>query len=61
MSKKIVWSPLSVNDFDNILEYLNNNWDRRVTNHFIDLTGDSIKQILENPRQFPVIFKKGKI
>lgn len=61
MSKKIVWSPLSVSDFDNILEYLNNNWDRRVSNHFIDLTEDSIKQILKNPRQFPVIFKKEKI
>lgn len=61
MSKKIVWSPLSVRDFAMILEYLNKNWDEKVTNQFIDLIEIILDQISINPRQFPVIFKKERI
>jgi plasmid stabilization system protein ParE len=32
MSKQIVWSPLAESDLDRILEYLNENWDQKVTN-----------------------------
>ena len=61
MSKPIVWSPSSERDFANILEYLNENWNEKVTNQFIDLTENILNQISGNPRQFPVIFKKEKI
>lgn len=61
MSKKVVWSPLSENDFAKILEYLDKKWNNKVTNHFIDLTESMIEQISINPRQFPVINKKEKI
>ena len=61
MSKKIVWSPSSESDFAKILEYLNENWDKKVTNQFIDLTESILEQISINPRQFPVIYKKEKI
>jgi plasmid stabilization system protein ParE len=61
MRRQIVWSPLAENDFANILAYLNENWNEKVTNQFIDLTDEIIGQISVNPRQFPVIFKKGKI
>jgi plasmid stabilization system protein ParE len=44
-----------------ILEYLNENWDEKVVNQFIDLTEDILRQISINPRQFPVIYKKEKI
>lgn len=30
MPKPIVWSPLSENDFENILDYLENNWEGKV-------------------------------
>ena len=61
MTKQIVWSPLAENDFANILAYLYENWDNKVTNHFIDLTENLIRQIAINPAQFPLIHKKRKI
>jgi plasmid stabilization system protein ParE len=61
MSKQIIWSPLSEGDFARILEYLNENWDEKVANQFIDLTENILEQISINPRQFPLIYKKGKI
>jgi plasmid stabilization system protein ParE len=61
MHRQIVWSPLAESDFAKILEYLNKKWDEKVTNHFIDLTEELIGQISNNPRQFPVIYKKEKI
>jgi plasmid stabilization system protein ParE len=61
MHRQVVWSPLAERDFANILEYLNKNWDEKVTNNFIDLTEELIGQISNNPRQFPVIYKKEKI
>lgn len=61
MHRQIVWSPLAENDFANILAYINENWDEKVTNQFIDLTEEIIEQISINPRQFPVVYKKVKI
>ena len=61
MHKHIVWSPSAERDFANILEYLNENWDRNVANHFFELTEEILGQISINPRQFPVIFNKEKI
>ena len=61
MHKHLVWSPSAESDFANILEYLNENWDEIVANHFIDLTEEILEQISINPRQFPVISKKEKI
>lgn len=45
MHRQVVWSPLAERDFANILEYLNKNWDEKVTNNFIDLTEELIGQI----------------
>jgi len=61
MPKPIVWSPLAESDFENILDYLCENWDIKVARQFMDLTEEIIGQISFNPRQFPVIFKKEKI
>jgi plasmid stabilization system protein ParE len=61
MYKQIVWSPSAESDFANILEYLQENWEERVTNQFIDLTEDILVQISINPRQCPLIHKKEKI
>ena len=55
MSKQIVWSPSAESDFANILKYLQENWEERVANQFIDLTEDILEQISINPRQFPLI------
>jgi len=58
MSKQIVWSPSAESDFANILEYLQENWEERVTNQFIYLTAGILEQISINPKQFPLIHKK---
>jgi plasmid stabilization system protein ParE len=41
MPKRITWSPLAESDFSNILNYLDQNWEKKVAANFIDLT-DSI-------------------
>jgi plasmid stabilization system protein ParE len=61
MSKQIVWSPVSENDFSGILNYLNKNLGETVAAQFIDLTENFLTQISINPKQFPVIYKKKKI
>ncbi|MGB8492415.1 MAG: type II toxin-antitoxin system RelE/ParE family toxin [Bacteroidales bacterium] len=61
MLKPVIWSPLSENDFENILEYINKNWGIKVASNFIDLIENLINQITLNPKQFPICFKKKKI
>ena len=61
MPKQIIWSPLAENDFSNILDYLDKNWDKKVASNFIDLAENTINQISINPKQFPIIFNKKKI
>ena len=57
MPKKIIWSPKSEEDFENILDYLSKEWDDVVTSKFIDLIDILLIQISINPRQFPLIHK----
>lgn len=61
MSKQVIWSPQSENDFSDILEYLAENWDKEVALKFIDIVDKLINQILLNPKQFPIIQKQKKI
>jgi plasmid stabilization system protein ParE len=58
MPKRVIWSPKSETDFENILEYLAKNWDASVALKFIDLVDILITQISNNPKQFPLIHKK---
>jgi plasmid stabilization system protein ParE len=50
MLKPIIWSSLSENDFENILNYLHKNWGNKVAIHFIDITEDILNQISINPK-----------
>ena len=43
MPKQIIWSPLSENDLDSILEYLQNNWEYKVVQKFIEITEKTIE------------------
>jgi plasmid stabilization system protein ParE len=61
MPKHVIWSPLSEKDFENILEYLNDKWNYKVANNFIDLTENIINQISNNPKQFPIIYLRKRI
>ena len=61
MLKPIIWSPLSENDFENILDYLDKKWGNKVASNFIELTENTLNQIAINPRQFPIVYKRKKI
>ncbi len=61
MPKEIIWAPLAENDLSAILEYLDKNWDSKVSANFIDMTENVIDQISINPRQFPIIFIRKRI
>jgi plasmid stabilization system protein ParE len=61
MPKQVIWSLLSDRDFNNILDYLLENWGSKVVTRFIDIVEDLIEQISLNPKQFPVIHKKLKV
>ncbi len=58
MPKQIIWSPLAETDLANILEYLDKNWERKVSVNFIELTDILVIQISINPRQFPFINRR---
>jgi len=55
MPKQIIWSPLSENDFESILDYLQINWDNNVVESFVKITFSAVSQISINPKQFPLI------
>ncbi len=53
MHKQIIWSSKSVNDLENILDYLALEWDDSVSLKFLDLIEALILQISINPIQYP--------
>jgi plasmid stabilization system protein ParE len=61
MPKSIIWSPLAESDFTCILEYLQDNWEEKVFQGFIELTEETLAQISNHPKQFPLIYKKKKV
>jgi plasmid stabilization system protein ParE len=61
MPKQIIWSPLSENDYISILNYLQKNWDDKVLQGFIEITIALLARISNNPKQFPLVYKKRKI
>lgn len=61
MPKPVFWSPLSEAELDNTLNYLLEKWDEKVVTVFLDSIENLIKQISNNPSQFPVANKKKKI
>jgi plasmid stabilization system protein ParE len=61
MLKPVIWSQLSEKDFENILNYLDKSRGDKVAINFIDLVESQINQILLNPRQFPIFYKRKKV
>jgi plasmid stabilization system protein ParE len=61
MPKQIIWSPSAENDFGKILDYLDRNWGKKLASNFVDLSKNLLNQISNNPRQFPIIYKRKKV
>ena len=58
MPKQVIWSPLAVFDFDNILDYLNGNWNEQVVLKFINEIEILISNIAKQPKIFLLVNKK---
>lgn len=61
MPKLVVWSYLADQDFDAILDYLESKWEPTVAERFMEQTFMLIQQISDHPKQFPLIYKRGKV
>ena len=61
MHKQIIWSPLAVTDFENVLDYLNENWNEQVVVKFINEIEILTSNIAKQPKQFPFVNKKLKV
>jgi plasmid stabilization system protein ParE len=54
MAFKILWSQESIENLENILEYLDENWTEKESNHFKQHLSKHIKLISSSPQLFPV-------
>jgi len=61
MPKQVIWSPLAVVDFENILDYLNGNWNEQVALKFINEIEILISNIAKQHKLFPLVNKKLKV
>ena len=58
MALKIKWSKKAKNRYQNIIEYLNDNWTEKEVIKFIQRTDSLIKTIAANPLSFQASSKK---
>ena len=61
MLKPIIWSPLAVNDLENLLDYLHQSWNEQVVLRFITEIETLLSNISKHPKQFPLVNKKRKV
>lgn len=61
MALKVIWSPAAESDLDNIVDYLNENWSKRVVIKFINKVEDTVTLLAEDPNLFPLINNKLKV
>ena len=61
MLKPVKWTSLADNDLSNLLEYLFNKWNQKVTLEFIDSLEYCISIVQKNPDLFPFYDDKLKI
>jgi plasmid stabilization system protein ParE len=52
MAYKIIWSPLAIQSFENILDYLNKEWTEKEKGSFVVQVAHTISLIEKNPFLF---------
>ncbi len=52
MSYKIIWAPLALETFENVIEYLNKNWTGKEIKKFVNKTFETIELLKESPYIF---------
>tara|TARA_B100000809_G_C15000088_1_gene481253 strand:+ start:709 stop:1005 length:297 start_codon:yes stop_codon:yes gene_type:complete len=55
MIKQIIWSPAAEKDAEQILDFINTKWSKRVAAKFLNKLDDNIRLISEDPKLFPII------
>lgn len=61
MKLSIRWSPRSVEDINRHLDYLEENWDRNVTNKVLDRIDEVLSIIAANPQLYPSFERNGNV
>ncbi|PRX43127.1 type II toxin-antitoxin system RelE/ParE family toxin [Salegentibacter salegens] len=56
--REVVWAVSAIQELDNILEYLENNWSKTVSENFFNILNHSVELIKLNPYQFPALSKE---
>ncbi len=52
MVKEVIWTPLAVESFEKIIEYLSRNFGETTIKHFVKSVDSKIKLIQSRPRMF---------
>ena len=55
MALQIIWSPDAEADLENVLNYLKENWSKRILVKFINKVEDTTALLVEDPTLFPII------
>lgn len=55
MALQIIWSPAAEADLENVLNYLKENWSKRILIKFINKVEDTTALLVEDPALFPII------
>lgn len=58
MAKEVIWSPLAIQTYDNIIEYLFNKFGEVAVRRFVQHVDDKIKLIVSRPTMFRVTDKR---
>ena len=58
MVKEIIWSPLAIQTYDNIIEYIFNKFGEVAVKRFVGRVDDKIKLIASRPTMFRVTGKR---
>lgn len=50
----VVWTPTAYNSLQEILDYLQEHWNKQIAHDFLDLVDQNIRLIASNPEMFPI-------
>ena len=50
----VVWTPTAYNSLQEILDYLQEHWNKQIAHDFLDLVDQNFRLITSNPEMFPI-------
>ena len=59
--REVIWAVSAIKELDNILDYLENNWSKTVSENFFNTSDHSVELIKINPYQFPTLSKVKRV